>query len=51
MRAQLLKLGEKHAVKGTVLLAEEGINLALSSPPAAVEDFCAELRSVVRAIE
>ena len=47
-RERLLALGQALGVKGTVLLAEEGINLFLAGSEEAVRGFLAELRADAR---
>ncbi len=44
MQAAILEALQTRVLKGTVLLAEEGINLFLAGPPAAIHDFLAWLR-------
>ena len=44
LRADIHKQATSRELKGTVLLAEEGINLFLAGPPTAVRDFVAWLR-------
>ncbi|MES2511174.1 MAG: sulfurtransferase [Pseudomonadota bacterium] len=44
MQAAILDALQTRALKGTVLLAEEGINLFLAGPSAAIHDFLAWLR-------
>ncbi len=44
LRAPLLEVARSHGVKGTILLAEEGINSTLSGPPAGIEAVVAHLR-------
>jgi UPF0176 protein len=44
LRAPLLEVARTHSVKGTVLLAEEGINSTLSGPPAGIEAVLGYLR-------
>ena len=46
LRAQLLQAAERLGLKGTVLLAQEGINLFLAGPEAAVRDWLAGLRGM-----
>ncbi|MBP6339482.1 MAG: hypothetical protein KA375_17905, partial [Vitreoscilla sp.] len=48
LRAQIHAQASLRALKGTVLLAEEGINLFLAGPPEAVRDFVNWLRSDAR---
>lgn len=43
-RERIRTLGERLALRGTVLLAPEGINLFVCAPPAAAEAFLAGLR-------
>jgi UPF0176 protein len=45
LRAQLLDSAGQAALKGTILLAPEGINLFLAGEPAAVRDWLGSLRS------
>ncbi|MEI2677981.1 MAG: sulfurtransferase [Burkholderiaceae bacterium] len=45
LRSQIHAQASSRALKGTVLLAEEGINLFLAGPPEAVRDFVNWLRS------
>ncbi|MEJ5988367.1 sulfurtransferase [Ramlibacter sp. PS3R-8] len=45
LREPLLQRAEALGLKGTILLAEEGINLFLAGAPAAVRDMLAHLRS------
>lgn len=45
LRAQLLALAGEHALKGTILLAEEGINLFLAGEADALDAFLATLRA------
>jgi UPF0176 protein len=45
LRQRLLDLGRRHDLRGTVLLAEEGINGTISGGAAGVEAWLAELRS------
>ena len=44
LRAQIHAQAASRGLKGTVLLAEEGINLFLAGPPEAVRDFVSWLR-------
>ena len=44
LQARVLDALQTRAIKGTVLLAEEGINLFLAAPPAVIHDFLAWLR-------
>ncbi|MFQ6537432.1 MULTISPECIES: rhodanese-related sulfurtransferase [Aphanothece] len=48
LRRRLLGCAEAGAVKGTVLLAPEGVNGTVSGPAAAVEDLLATLRAEPR---
>lgn len=48
LREQLLALCEKLGLKGTILIAEEGINSSLSGPKAALEAFFTELEKDAR---
>ncbi len=48
LRQRLLDSATLHALKGTVLLAEEGINLCLAGPPAGVRAWWAALLSDAR---
>ena len=48
LRAQIHAQAASRGLKGTVLLAEEGINLFLAGPPEAVRDFVNWLRSDAR---
>ena len=48
LRSQIHAQASSRALKGTVLLAEEGINLFLAGPPEAVRDFVNLLRSDAR---
>jgi UPF0176 protein len=48
LRSQIHAQASSRALKGTVLLAEEGINLFLAGPPEAVRDFVNWLRSDAR---
>jgi UPF0176 protein len=48
LRSQIHAQASSRALKGTVLLAEEGINLFLAGPPEAVRDFVTWLRSDAR---
>jgi UPF0176 protein len=45
LRERLLTLAQAGGLKGTVLLAEEGINLYLAGEPAALRRFMAELQT------
>jgi UPF0176 protein len=45
LRGQLLATGEAGAVKGTVLLAGEGVNGTISGPPAGVEGMLEQLEA------
>ena len=45
LRVELRALCESHALKGTILLAAEGINLFMAGGEAAVRAFLAELRT------
>jgi len=44
LEAPLRALCEAHDVKGTILLAQEGVNGTVAAPPAALDAFLAELR-------
>ena len=44
LRAELLTLAESAGVRGTILLAEEGVNGTISGPAAGVESVLARLR-------
>ncbi|WP_020188041.1 rhodanese-like domain-containing protein [Methylopila sp. 73B] len=44
LQAPLRALCEAHDVKGTILLAQEGVNGTVAAPPASLEAFLAELR-------
>jgi UPF0176 protein len=44
-RARLRALGSRLGIRGTILLAPEGINLFLSAEPVALREFMAELRA------
>ena len=44
LQAQLLEAAQSRSLKGTVLLAEEGINLFLAGMPPAIHDFLAWLQ-------
>ena len=44
LQTRVLDALQTRAIKGTVLLAEEGINLFLAAPPAVIHDFLAWLR-------
>jgi UPF0176 protein len=48
LRPLLLQEALARELKGTILLAEEGINLFLAGPPEAVRGFVAQLRTDVR---
>ena len=48
LRSQIHEQAASRALKGTVLLAEEGINLFLAGPPEAVRDFVRWLRGDAR---
>lgn len=48
LRAELLALAEEHALKGTILLAEEGINLFLAGDAAGLDAFLAVLLADAR---
>ena len=48
LRARLLAQAGEAALKGTVLLAEEGINLFLAGSQAGIDAFLADLRADVR---
>src|SRR5262245_9123531 len=48
LRERLLERGAALGLKGTVLLAEEGINLFLAGAPAAVHAWVAALRADAR---
>ena len=48
LRESIRSQAESHALKGTVLLAEEGINLCLAGAPPAVQAFVRWLRSDAR---
>ena len=48
LRQRLFDGAEAAGLKGTVLLAPEGINLCLAGPPAGVEDWLQALRSDTR---
>lgn len=48
LRENLAECAERLALKGTVLLAEEGINFFLAGPAAAVREFVAHLRCDAR---
>lgn len=48
LRESLLNALATRAIKGTVLLAEEGINLFLAAEPASIHDFLAWLRQDAR---
>ena len=45
LRDELVDLGMSHDLKGTILLAPEGINATISAPPAQLEAFLAALRA------
>ena len=45
LRDELLELGQTHGLKGTILLAPEGINATISAPPGNLETFLAALRA------
>lgn len=45
LRAALLRAMQVREMKGTILVAPEGINGTVSAAPAAMDDFLAELRS------
>ncbi|HOB96152.1 MAG TPA: sulfurtransferase [Aquabacterium sp.] len=45
LRQRLFDTAEAHAVRGTVLLAEEGINLCLAGPPAGIAAWLAAARA------
>jgi UPF0176 protein len=48
LRERLFERAEQTGLKGTVLLAEEGLNLCLAGPPAGVADWLAVLRADAR---
>ena len=48
LRSEVLNALQTRDIKGTVLLAEEGINLFLAASPVAIHDFLAWLRLDVR---
>ena len=48
LRQRLFDLAEALGLKGTVLLAEEGLNLCLAGPPAGVEAWLEALRTDLR---
>jgi UPF0176 protein len=48
LQERLLARAQALQLKGTILLAEEGINLFLAGPPADVRDFVAQLHIVLR---
>jgi UPF0176 protein len=48
LKASMLQALATHQIKGTVLLAEEGINLFLAAPSPAIHDFLAWLRLDLR---
>lgn len=48
LQAAVLDALQTRAIKGTVLLADEGINLFLAAPPAVIHDFLAWLRLDMR---
>ena len=48
LRATLLARAQAHQLKGTILLAEEGINLFLAGPGKAVRGFVAQLHGDTR---
>ncbi|MEX2480173.1 MAG: rhodanese-related sulfurtransferase [Gammaproteobacteria bacterium] len=45
LAAELLTLGRSRALRGTILIAHEGINGSIAGAPGAVEDLLARLRS------
>ena len=45
LRAELLNFCNKHQIKGTILLAEEGLNSTLAANPDAIQKFCEFLKS------
>jgi UPF0176 protein len=45
LRARLLELGSREDIKGSILVAPEGINATVSAAPDAMERFLAELQS------
>ena len=45
LRAELLELGQTQGLKGTILLAPEGINATISAPLGNLETFLAALRA------
>ena len=51
LRERLLALGRLHDLRGTILLAEEGINGTISGPEAGVEALLAMLRADPRLAE
>lgn len=48
LRAQLLALANEHALKGTILLAEEGVNLFLAGDAAGLDAFLVAFRADAR---
>src|SRR5690606_5881721 len=48
LRSELKELALKCQLKGTILLAKEGINAYLAGAPAAISEFFTELRSDAR---
>ena len=48
LRDRLFQRAQQAGLKGTVLLAEEGLNLCLAGPPAGVADWLAALRGDAR---
>ena len=48
LRDRLFQRAQQAGLKGTVLLAEEGLNLCLAGPPAGVADWLAVLRGDAR---
>ena len=48
LRQRLWQVAHEHGLKGTVLLAEEGLNLCLAGPEPGVNDWLAALRSDAR---
>ena len=45
LKARLLDLGQTHAIKGTILLAPEGINATVSGPDASIRHLLGWLRA------
>jgi UPF0176 protein len=46
LRAPLLQIMQKHNIKGSLLLAKEGINGTIAGPPSAITETLAHLKSI-----